>query len=104
MTAAGSKKQEDKIVDMGKLAKELFPEISMETFEEAFRQSINTVLKKHQYQQWSDVTSEQPLTRKNFFDSILSESKVTLKNNGLREDQIDILIEKLTRRNRRYLG
>ncbi len=71
MTVTGSKKQEDKIENMGKLAKELFPEISIESFEEVFRQSTTAALKKHQYQQWDDVVKEQPLVRKLFFDSIL---------------------------------
>ncbi len=104
MTITGSRKQEDKIRDLGKTAKKLFPEISIVSFEKTFRQSIETALEKHQYQQWSDVTSQQPVARKDFFESILSISKGTLKENGLNEDQIDSLIKKLEKRNRRYLG
>jgi pyruvate-formate lyase-activating enzyme len=104
MTITSSKKQEDKIVFLGNTARELFPEISIKSFEEAFEQGVKAALRTHGYKQWSDVVSEQPVARKTFFDSILKESRVYLKNSGLKADQIVVLLQKLNKKNRRYLG
>ncbi len=104
MNITGNKKQEDKIIYLGKVAKKMFPEISKVLFDEIFRHGIEAALKEHNYNQWSDVLKEQPVTRKNFFESILKESKTYLQETGLKEDQIKKLIIKLGKKNRRYLG
>ena len=104
MTITGSKKQEDKVTFLGNVARSLFPEISVKSFEDAFEQGVKTALRNYGYNQWSDVVSEQPVARKAFFESILEESKLYLKNTGLNADQIDVLLLKLSKKNRRYLG
>lgn len=76
----------------------------MKTFEVVFRRSIEIALKKQNYKQWSDVVLEQPFNRKIFFDCILDELKSQLKGTSLNEDQIFTLLNKLNKKNRRYLG
>ncbi len=104
MIAIGSKKQEDKVAYLGNVAKQLFPEITKDSFEDAFRHGVDIALIEHGYKQWGDVISEQPLTRKHFFDSILSGSKAYLLRTGLNGEQVSVLLLKLSKKNRRYLG
>jgi len=104
MTIAGSIKQEHKIAYLGNKAKEIFPNISIAIFEEAFRLGVEAALKKNKYRKWSDVIKEQPVARKKFFENILRESKTYLKKTSLNIDQIENLLNELSKKNRRYLG
>jgi len=104
MEITGTEKQEAKIAYLGNFAEKLYPEITLESFETAFRKGVASALEQHGFECWSDVASEQPVTRKTFFDSVLEGSRVPLVEAGLKPDQIKDLSEKLSRKNRRYLG
>ena len=104
MTVTGSRKQEGKIDYLSTIAQKMFPEIALSSFKDAFRQGVESALKTHQYEQWSDVVKEQPLARKVFFESILGGMTIYLKQTGLHDEQIERLVKQLSRRNKRFLG
>lgn len=104
MAITGSEKQEEKIVFLKTIAEEMFPDLPADTFDKAIRSGIETALKEHHYKEWSDVAREQPLARKTFFETALNASKNQLQQTGLSKNQIDNLVRKLDKKNRRYLG
>jgi|APSaa5957512622_1039677.scaffolds.fasta_scaffold51633_1 hypothetical protein len=104
MTVTGSKKQEDKIAFLSTIALDMFPEIAKASFQDAFRLGVESALKDHQYEQWSDVVKEQPQARKAFFESILGGMSINLKQTGLNDEQIERLAKQLEKRNKRFLG
>ena len=100
----GSKKQEDKISELGAFANQLFPGIETMIFKGSFRYGIKSALEKKQYSRWEEVAEQHPMLRKKFFQSILDESIPHLKAIGLYEKDIDILFKKLKEKNEKYLN
>ena len=104
MNTTGSTRQEDKITYMENIARKMFPEISIKSFNEAFYFGVEAALKEHNYEQWSEVIKEQPLSRQTFFKSVLKGVKIGLQKTKLKTDQVELLIKTLGKKNRRYLG
>ncbi len=100
----GNKKQETKVSEMGSIANNMFPHIETMAFKGSFRFAVKTVLKKNQLNDWEKVSKYPPAIRRKFFESVLDESLSHLKKLGMKEDETDILINKLRKENEKYLN
>lgn len=104
MDAEGVKKQEDKASYLSTIAHDMYPDISMNDFRDMFQRGIIFALKTNHYTTWQEVVYEQPPARKSFFNTILNAMIPYLQAAGLDQKQIDKLLDKLIKKNRRFLG
>ena len=99
----GSRKQEEKISEMGTIANQMFPNIELMVFKGFFRRGIRSALEKNQFKSWEEVAEQQPMVRMKFFQSVLDEFLPHLKTIGLSEEETDSLISRLKKENEKYL-
>ncbi len=99
----GSRKQEEKISELGTIANQMFPNIEIMVFKGSFRLGIRSALEKNQLQSWEEIAEQPPMTRRKFFQSVLDESLTHLKTIGLNMEETDLLISRLRKENEKYL-
>ena len=104
MAILGAEKQEEKIVEMGKTGREMFPEISLMNFKGAFRMGVKSALEKSGYQEWKELVDKTKTEKKKFFDLILDGSRHHLENLGLHGSDIDKLNETLKKKNEAFVN
>jgi len=92
----GNERQEEIIMSLGMLANQLFPEIGLYPYKGLFRASIKRTLAKTPFTDLKELVEQDVETRKNFFDSMIDESKEMLLDQGLLEKDIDVLTQELT--------
>ncbi len=102
-TLVGSKKQEEKISELGAIANQMFPNVKTKVFKGTFRFGIRSALEKTQFQSWEEIAEQPPMTRKKFFQNVLDESLPHLKTIGLNREEADMLISRLRKENEKYL-
>lgn len=103
MAVIGTQKQEEKILEMGNIAHELAPKVSVMNFKGAFRLGIKQALKQSGNAQWKDLSQKSNLEKKQFFDQILNESKPHLIRSGLSEQEVEKICVALKKKNDEYL-
>ena len=99
----GSKKQEEKISELGAIANQMFPNIETMLFKGSFRLGIRSALEKNRIQSWGEIAEQPPLARRKFFKSVLDESLPHLKTIGLSREKAELLISRLKKENEKYL-
>jgi len=99
----GSRKQEEKISELGAIANQMFPNIEIMVFKGSFRLAIRSALEKNQLQSWEEIAEQPPMARRKFFQSVLDESLTHLKTIGLNMEETDLLISRLRKENEKYL-
>jgi len=99
----GSRKQEEKISELGALANRIFPDYETMLFKGSFRYGVRSALEKSRFQNWEEVSKQSAMTRSVFFQSVLDESFPHLKKMGLSEEDTSNLICKLKKENKKYL-
>lgn len=102
-TIVGSRKQEQKISEMGIVANKMFPEIEIMVFKGSFRLGIRSALDLCNFKSWDEVSLQPVYERKKFFKNFLNESVPHLKKTGVNETGINSLISKLMKENEKYL-
>lgn len=102
-TVIGSRKQEDKISELGAVAHRRFPHIDLLSFKGFFRLSVRSVLEKYKLSSWGDVAEKPPEIRRKFFHDVLDESLRHLETAGLAKEDAGQLISELKKENEKYL-
>ena len=102
-TVVGSKKQEEKISELGALANQMFPDIEIMVFKGSFRRGIRSALGESRFQSWEEVAEQPSMIRKDFFQNVIDESLPHLIKIGLNREAADILISRLKKENEKYL-
>ncbi|MEF8943235.1 MAG: trimethylamine methyltransferase family protein [Desulfohalobiaceae bacterium] len=98
----GVTRQEKKITKLSQLANTEFPDIGVMTFKGVFRSGAMSAVGKSQFNSWEEVASEPPDTRREFFKSLLEESRAQLEQ-LIGKENVPSLLEKLLEENERYL-
>ncbi|MFP4213863.1 MAG: hypothetical protein ACLFRL_07105 [Desulfohalobiaceae bacterium] len=102
MAVMGDEKQEKKITELAEIAQRHFPDCKVMTFKGAFRQGAQKAVQKSSFNSWEEVARQPAPKRREFFNSLLQESKPHLvKFTG--DNNIDKLLEQLRKENEKYL-
>ena len=104
MTVLGTQKQEEKIQEMGNIAHELAPNVTVMNYKGAFRLGIRDALKKNGYSDWKELAQKTKPEKQAFFKQILENSKPRLTSSGLDTEKIKIIYTALTLKNNEYLN
>lgn len=102
MTTIGSKKQENKLEELSKIANELHPEVEQIKFKGALRVGARKAVEKSRFETWEEITYEPAETRKAFFASLLEESFPYFQKLIGDENAVG-LVAKLKEKNEKYL-
>jgi len=103
MTVLGTQKQEEKIQEMGDIAHELVPTVTVMNYKGAFRLGIRNALKKTGNSNWTDLVQKTMTEKQAFFEQILESSKSHLISAGLDIEKINMICTALTRKNNEYI-
>jgi len=98
----GSEKQEKKLTEFAKLAKQLFPNVNELSVKGAFRFGARAAIKKFNFSSWEDMAKQPASMRRKFFDELLKEARPYLIN-IIGNEKIDDFIEKVKAENEKYL-
>ena len=102
MTIVGSEKQEKKLAEFARLAKQLFPDINELSVKGAFRFGAKVALEKFNFSSWQDMAKQPASVRRKFFKILLQEARPYLIN-IVGEENVDDFIEKVKVENEKYL-
>ncbi len=102
MSTKGAEKQERKISELAEIANMDFPDIEVRTFKGAFRFGAKRAVEKSQFESWEEVSKQPASIRRNFFKTLLEESRSHL-NRIIGEDKVQPLLDKLEKENEKYL-
>jgi len=94
MSTKGAEKQEKKITELAEIANKDFPDIGVMSFKGAFRFGAKSAVEKSQFNNWEEVVNQPPNIRRNFFKSLLEESRPHLKR-LIGEESLQPLLDKL---------
>jgi|GEM_PF-1259021 len=98
----GAEMQEKKITELSQIANADFPDVGVMTFKGVFRSGAMSAVAKSQFDTWEEVAEQPPDTRRNFFKTLLEESKPQLKQ-LVGEESVQPLLDKLINENEKYL-
>ena len=102
MTVIGNQKQEQKLNEMGDLAKQLFPQVNVLSIKGALRYGAESALRKSGYASWQEVSEKPRQTRNTFFKLLLKEAEPRL-NLALQPDQVKRFMQMVEKANQKYL-
>jgi hypothetical protein len=102
MSILGERKQEAKLAEFGKIAKEINPNVDELAVKGAFRFAVKSTIEKSRFSNWAEVTKQPPSIRKNFFASLIRESKPRL-DPIIGKENLDNFVERIMLENEKYL-
>lgn len=102
MAVIGEKKQEEKLKELAKIAKDLFPDVNELAVKGAFRHAAKAAIEKSGFTSWGEVAEKPPSVRKKFFETLLQEAKPHLAVQ-LSKENVDEFIKKAKMVNEKYV-
>jgi len=102
MATVGAKKQEEKLTEFAKIAKNAFPKVNEMSIKGALRYGAGAAIKKSQFSNWAEVVEQSAAVRKAFFETLLEEARPQLQS-LVGKDNIEYLIEQIKLANKKYL-
>lgn len=104
MAVLGTQKQEEKILEMGEIAHDISPEISVMNFKGAFRLGVKAALENSGYADWKDLAQKTTAEKERFFEQILKGTAPHLSGTGLSRDQVERIFSRLRQKNAEYIN
>ena len=102
MATIGSKKQEEKLNEFAKIAKNAFPEVNELTIKGAFRYGAKAAVEKSQFSSWTEISKQSEGERRKFFDTLLEEARPHLES-AIDRKNVEYLIKQIKLANDKYL-